>query len=102
VKRLRSIAGDPYAASVAVLIAVGIAGAVGIGLGAVGIAGSDTIDQQLPYLVSGGLGGLCMVIIASGLYSAQRRRLASVQEREAMDRVLSSVDVLLDDLRDAA
>ena len=100
--RLLQLARDPYAASVAVLAAVGLAGGIGIVLGAVGIARSDTLDLQLPYLVSGGLGGLALVIVAVGLFVAQRRRLASTRQREAMDAVLVAIDVLLDDLRDVA
>jgi hypothetical protein len=91
---------DPYTTSVAVLVLLGLGGAIGILLGAAGIADAATLDLQLPYLASGGVGGLALVIVAAGLGSAQRRRLARAREREAMADVLAHAEALLADLRE--
>jgi hypothetical protein len=98
--RLARLARDPYAMSVVVLALLGIGGVVGIALGAVGIAGADTLDLQLPYLASGGLGGLAALIVAAGLYDAQRGRLARARQREAMDGVLANAADVLAEVRD--
>ena len=81
---------------------MGLAGVLGIALGAAGIADAVTPDLQLPYLASGGLGGLALVIVAAGFGSAQRRRLARAHERDALALVIDEADALLADLRERA
>jgi hypothetical protein len=98
--RLTNALRDPYTASVALLVVVGVGGVLAIVLAAAGIADAATLDLQLPYLASGGVGGLAMVIVATGLGAAQRRRLARAREREALATVLAHADALLNELRD--
>jgi hypothetical protein len=51
--------------SAAVLIAVG---AVAVILGWIGVSGADLPSKQLPYLVSGGIGGLYILGVAAVLW----------------------------------
>ena len=51
--------------SAAILIAVG---AVAVILGWVGVSGADLPSKQLPYLVSGGIGGLYLLGVAGVLW----------------------------------
>jgi hypothetical protein len=95
----RSIAGDPYTSSVVVIAALALAGFVGIALGAVGAADAATLDAQLPYVVSGGIGGFALVVVAVGLHAAQRRRLAGARRRAALDRVLQAAAAVLAEAR---
>jgi hypothetical protein len=96
---LRAVAQDPYASSVVVIVALGLAGLVAIVLGANGAADAATVDAQLPYVVSGGLGGLALVAVAVGLHAAQRRRLAAARRRVELDGVLQAAAALLAEAR---
>ena len=51
--------------SAAILIAVG---AVAVVLGWIGVSGADLPSKQLPYLVSGGIGGLYILGVAAVLW----------------------------------
>jgi hypothetical protein len=51
--------------SAAILIAVG---AVAVILGWIGVSGADLPSKQLPYLVSGGIGGLYILGVAALLW----------------------------------
>lgn len=100
VARLRAAARDPYASSVAVVALLGVVGLAAIALGAAGASDATTLDAQLPYLVSGGLGGLALVLVAVGLHAAQRRRLAGARRRAELDRVLDAAAAVLAEVRD--
>ena len=47
-----------------------LAGFVLIFLGWNGAASYDTVSAQMPYLVSGGIGGLALVVVGAGLMVA--------------------------------
>jgi hypothetical protein len=66
-------------------------------LGWNGAASYDRVSAQIPYLVSGGIGGLALVVVGSGLMIAQSNRAdraalqATLDElRDAVDRVAAS------------
>jgi hypothetical protein len=52
------------------LSAVGLAaaGLLALALGWIGVSGTDYVTEQLPYLVSGGLLGLFLVLVAASLW----------------------------------
>jgi hypothetical protein len=63
-------------------------------LGWNGAATYDRISEQFPYLISGGIAGLCLVVIGAALIVTDRNRAdraalqASIAElRDALDRV---------------
>lgn len=58
-----------------------VAGLVLVFLGWNGAASYDRVPSQFPYLISGGLGGLCLVVVGSALLvvDAVRRDRAALQ-----------------------
>ena len=93
-RRVRDLVSDPFASTLVATTLLGVAGVVAIVLGAIGAADAATLDAQLPFVVSGGLGGLALVIVAAGLYSIQRRRFAAARRRIQLDRVLHAAVAL--------
>ena len=78
-----------------------VVGAVLIFLGWNGAASYDRVSAQMPYLVSGGLGGLALVVLGSSLIVTQSHRndRASLQAtledlREALGRVAAAEEVV--------
>ncbi len=67
-----------------------LAGFVLVFLGWNGAASYDRVSAQMPYVVSGGLGGLALVVVGAGLMIAQSNRA---------DR--AALQATLEDLRDA-
>ena len=72
-----------------------LAGVAVILLGWNGAASYDRVESQMPYLISGGLAGLALVIIGAGLLvvQAQRQNRAALQSsitdlRQAIDRLI--------------
>jgi len=65
-------------------------------LGWLGVSGSPIPAKQLPYLVSGGMGGLALVLLGAAVLSAAdtRRQLERVERLERM--VLDLHDALLE------
>lgn len=57
-------------------------GALALFLGWYGVSGESLTSKQLPYLVSGGLSGIALVVIASVLLATEdvRRQLSQVDE----------------------
>jgi hypothetical protein len=64
-----------------------LAGFVLIFLGWNGAASYDNTSAQMPYLVSGGIGGLALVVVGAGLMVAQSNRA----DREALQATLEEV-----------
>ena len=74
-----------------------LAGIVLIFLGWNGAASYDRVESQMPYLISGGLAGIALVILGAGLLvvQAQRAGRASVEAelaelREAVERLATA------------
>jgi hypothetical protein len=93
--RLRRALGDPFVVSVAVLVAVAAVGLAGIGLGWKGAAASLDVSVQLPYVVSGVIGGFALVGFALGLLRVQARRRRQAVRRAEFDRVVVAAAELL-------
>lgn len=64
-----------------------------------GVANTGAVFEQIPFVVSGGLGGLALVVVGSALYFAwwQTRLLREARERAARDA--AATDLLLEELR---
>lgn len=73
-----------------VLAAVGV---VVIIIGWYGVSGQALVAKQLPYLISGGLGGVALVGIGAAMISAERRRqdTGRIERLEEMVAELRSV-----------
>ena len=68
-----------------------IAGFFLIFLGWNGAASNDREPAQIPYLISGGLGGLGLVVLGSALIVAHSLRADRVELRGAMEDLRSAV-----------
>lgn len=90
---------DPFVASMAVLGAVAIAGLVGVAVAWEAVADSAVVATQLPYAVSGGLGGLCLLGFAMALMTIQSTRRAEARERSELDRLAAASADLLAEVR---
>ena len=75
-------------------IAYCVAGVFLIFLGWNGAASNDRVQAQIPYVVSGGLGGLALVIIGSALIVSQSLRNDRVELRGGLDDLRQSIDRL--------
>lgn len=82
-------------------------GLVGLGvlllvLGWYGVSGEALTAKQLPYLVSGGLGGVALIVLAAALLMTQdaRRQLDRLDRVE--QRVTTLYDLLVEELVPAA
>ena len=61
-----------------------------------GVSGTANVADQVPYAISGGIGGLAMVAAGCGLLAAHIRRYGEGREDAALDRVLATASVLAD------
>jgi hypothetical protein len=87
--RLREIAGDPFRRSIVISIALILAGFVAIGLAWRGAARSLIVAEQLPFLVSGGVGGLALIAAGAGMLAVQSSRYWNARERKQLDRLIA-------------
>lgn len=75
----------------ALALLAGVAGAVCLVVGWIGVSGTPYIAKQVPFLVSGGLGGLALLIAGATLWlSADMNdewRVLDRLEQEARDQV---------------
>ena len=94
-KGLRAALRDPYTVSVTVLVVLAAAGLAGIVIGWRGAAASLVVSVQLPYIVSGVIGGVALLGFALGLLIIQVRRRREALERAEFDRVVRAAADLL-------
>jgi uncharacterized membrane protein len=71
---------------------VGAAGFLLLGVilivtGWVGVSQNNEVWQQMPYFVSGGVGGLAMVLVGLGLYNAHQHAVDQAQVGELCRRL---------------
>lgn len=90
---------DPFVASVAVLVGMAAGGFVGIATGWRGAAASLDVAVQLPYIVSGVLGGLSVIGFSAGLVLIQLRRREEARRRADVQRVVEAAAELLGSVR---
>ena len=57
------------------------------------------VSIQLPALISGGIGGLVLVIVGTALFVTQVGRLRAADERAAMDEVLDRTSEIVQTMR---
>jgi membrane protein implicated in regulation of membrane protease activity len=91
VKRLPAASADPWLVSIGVLLA-----GVATGFGAMvlawrGAAARTSVADQLPYVVSGAMGGLALVVFSLAALVVQVRRRAEAVRRADLGRVRAAV-----------
>jgi hypothetical protein len=95
VNRLRRALRDPFVVSVSILVTLLAGGLVAVGVAWKTAAASLDVAVQLPYLVSGALGGLAVAGFAAGLLSIQIRRRQEASRRADMARVVTAAAEVL-------
>lgn len=75
----------------AVLVPLGF---LAIGIAWYGVAGSGLVFEQLPYVVSGGIGGLALVIVGSALYACWWHTRSIREQREWRRELVEKNDAL--------
>ncbi len=86
---------DPATSGLILFIGLMSAGFTGIALGWKVAARTLFVPFQVPALVSGGLGGLALVLLGAGLLSVHSSRRLAAQERVAFEGLLDEAAGLL-------
>jgi len=92
--RAKRIARDPFGRSIVLSVALIAAGFVAIFLGYRGAARSLIVAEQLPFLLSGGVGGMALVVAGAGVLAVQSSRYWNARERQQLDRLVASAATL--------
>jgi hypothetical protein len=87
---------DPAAPSLLLFAGVVLAGFTFIGIGWKVAARTLAVPFQTPALVSGGMGGLALVLLGSGLASVQAGRRLAAGERAETEALLDEASALVD------
>ena len=90
---------DPAFPSVALFAAMVVGGFVAIGLGWRVAARTRDVAFQTPALISGGLGGLALVLLGIVLLSVQSGRRVSAIERAETELLLDEVAAVVEAMK---
>ena len=90
---------DPVAPSLLLFAGLVVSGFVAIGIGWRVAARTLFVPFQTPALVSGGMGGLALVVLGAGLASTQASRRMAAAERAETEAVLDEAAALVEALR---
>jgi len=86
--RARRLAADPFSRSIILSVVLIVAGFVTIWLGYRGAARSLIVAEQIPFLFSGGIGGLALIAAGAGTLAVQSSRYWNARERVLLDRIV--------------
>jgi parvulin-like peptidyl-prolyl isomerase len=87
---------DPAASSLLVFAGLIVIGFVAIGIGDRSIARTLFVDVQVPALVSGGMGGLALILLGCGLCNVQAGRRLAAAERAEAELLLDEASLLVE------
>lgn len=87
---------EPAAPSLLLFSGLIVAGFVAIGIGWKVAARTLFVPLQTPALVSGGMGGLALVLIGAGLANAQSGRRLAAAERAETEALLDEASALVE------
>jgi hypothetical protein len=76
-----------------------VAGFVAMALGWRVAARTLNVAAQMPAIVSGGLGGLMLIVIGTGLFVAQMGRASAADQRTDLDEVLDRTSEVINAVR---
>jgi hypothetical protein len=88
VRRLRAAAEDPVLTTAAIATLFVFAAFAAFAAAWVGVSGTAVAGVQTAYLVSGGIGGLTLLVIGASLLHIQLTRRYSALERQRLDAAL--------------
>lgn len=84
------------------LVAMAVAGAVGLAVAWRGVAGTLDVWVQVPFLASGAVGGVALAGAAIGLLSVHTERQSAADERDALDNLVHEAADLAEAMRHQA
>lgn len=90
---------DPAAPSLMLYAGLVVGGFVAIGLGWRAAARTLFVPFQVPAVVSGGVGGLALIILGAGLAATQVGRRLAAAERAETEDLLDEAAAVLDVLK---
>lgn len=64
-----------------------VLGGIVVLTGYVGVSQNNEVWKQMPYFVSGGVGGLALILVGLGLYNAHQHTVDQQQVGELIDRL---------------
>ena len=73
-------------------VALCVVGFILVFLGWNGAASRDRVPAQFPYLISGGIAGLCLVIVGVGMLIVQNQRTDRAALQASIDRLREAVE----------
>jgi hypothetical protein len=85
---MKRISSHPALPSLLLFAGMVVAGFVAMALGWRVAARTLNVAGQVPAIISGGLGGLVLVIVGTGLFVAQMGRVNGAEERASFHEVL--------------
>lgn len=91
---------DPSSQGTLLFVALLSVGFAGIAIGWRVAARTLFVPFQVPALVSGGLGGIALVLLGAGLLSVHASRSLAAQERAAFEELLDEAAALVSAVRD--
>jgi len=92
---VRRLLTDPFTRSLALAVLMIAGGFVAILIAYRGVARSVNVAVQLPYVVSGGVGGVALILTGAGIIAVQSSRYWSARERQWLDVIATrSADVM--------
>jgi hypothetical protein len=92
---------NPALPSLVVFGGLVVAGFVAMGVAWRIAARTLDVSIQVPALVSGGLGGLMLIVVGTALFVTQLGRLRAADERARMDDVLNRTSEIVQAMRTA-
>jgi len=87
---------DLHRRTIALAIALVVAGVVALTIGWVGVSATLVIPTQVSFAVSGGMGGFALVGAGLAVLAIQQRRRAAAEDRRALARFASELEDLAD------
>jgi hypothetical protein len=98
-ERAQSLLSGPALPSLLVFAGLILAGFAAMAIGWRVAARTLDVATQVPAIVSGGVGGLVLVVIGTGLFLAQAGRARSADDRADADELLDRVSEVVQALR---
>lgn len=97
---MKRLVSSPALPSLIVFVAIIAAGFVSMGLSWRIAARTLDVADQVPAIISGGVGGLLLVVIGTGLFVAQVGRVSAADERAGYDDVLDHTSEVIQAVRE--
>ena len=94
-RALRRAVAAPVVSTGVILLGIGIGGLVALGLGWRGAAATEFVPFQVPYVISGGLVGLALLIFALGMFDVHANRVLGAQRHADTNTALREAVELL-------